>query len=162
MCALIYRHCPDILDFEKLAAPNVSPIDRLSEAFNVAERTFRMPIIVSATDFIACSNDERCVIAVVATWYHRLNETRVFKKSANRLAVVLNRAVTAGRHMMAYIRDVYNLRKWMKTNLRFLEELSTFKDIQIISKKLNQWREEEKNKRREEICLIEVRTSVYL
>ncbi|VDO01761.1 unnamed protein product [Rodentolepis nana] len=155
MCALIHRHCPDLLDFAKLAAPNVTPVNRLSEAFNMAEKVFHMPEVVSATDFIACSNDERCIIAVVATWYHRLNENRNFKRSSNRLGVVLNRAVTAGRHMTAYIREVYNLRNWMKSNLRFLEELSTFKDIQIISKKLNQWRKKEKQKRSEAICQIE-------
>lgn len=157
MCALIHRHFPDMLDFAKVASSSTSPLDRLSEAFSVAEKAFRMPVIVNASDFISCSLDERCVIAVVATWYHRLNENRAFKKSQSRLGVALSRTVAVGRKMMAYVKDVYCLRKWLKTNLRFLEELSSFKDIQIISKKLSQWRADEKSKKSDEIDRIEVR-----
>lgn len=156
MCALLHRHRPYLIDFAALASATTSPIIRLSEAFALAERAFRIPTIVNPADFIAGSNDERCVVAVVATWYYRLNKDQGFKKSTSRLAAVLERVVTFERRMMAYVKEVYVLRRWMKTNLQYLMELSKFKDVQLISSKLAQWRETEKAKKVEEIRQIEV------
>ncbi|VDK37034.1 unnamed protein product [Taenia asiatica] len=156
MCALLHRHRPYLIDFAALASATTSPISRLSEAFSLAKRAFRIPTIVDPADFVAYSNDERCVVAVVATWYHRLNEDQEFKKSASRLAVVLDRVLTSERRMIAYMKKVYVFRRWMKTNLQYIVELSKFKDVKLISSKLAQWRENEKEKKVEEIGQIEL------
>ncbi|KAL5106110.1 Spectrin beta chain erythrocytic [Taenia crassiceps] len=155
MCALLHRHRPYLIDFAALASATTTPMSRLSEAFALAKKDFGIPIIVSPADFIACSNDERCVVAIVATWYYRLNEDQEFKKSASRLAVVLDRVVTSERRMMAYVKEVYALRRWMKTNLQYLMELSKVDDIKLISSKLARWRENEKEKKVKKSAEIE-------
>lgn len=160
MCALLHRHRADLIDFSGLSAPHVSPIERLTTVFSVAKQIFRIPILVNPVDFIACCNDERCVVAVVATWYHRLNAYRVCKKSASRLSVALTRAVMSGRRMIAYVKDVYALRQWIKLNLRYIEDLSGLKDGTVISKKLEAWRENEKYEWAGELEKLEVRSSV--
>ncbi|KAL5965403.1 Spectrin beta chain, partial [Taenia solium] len=156
MCALLHRHRPYLIDFAALASATTSPISRLSEAFSLAKRAFRIPTIIDPADFVACSSDERCVVAVVATWYHRLNEDQEFKKSASRLAVVLDRVMTSERRMMAYVEEVHAFRRWMRKNLQYIVELSKFKDVKLISSKLAQWRENEKEKKVEEIGQIEL------
>ena len=111
----MHRHRPDLIDYFTLTLPTISPQDRLVEAFSIGMKTFHIPILASPDDFIACCNDERCVIAIIATWYHQLNEYQALKKSTSRLAGVLERAVKARRRMMAYVKEVYYLRRWIKT-----------------------------------------------
>ncbi|VDM18851.1 unnamed protein product [Hydatigera taeniaeformis] len=155
MCALLHHHRPYLIDFAALASATTSPISRLSEAFALAKKAFQIPIIVNPADFIAWSNNERCVVAVVATWYYQLNKDHEFKKSASRLAVVLDRVVTSERRMLMYVKEVYILRKWMKTSMRYLEELSKFSDAKLISSKLAHWQEIEKKRKVEELGQIE-------
>ncbi|VDM35776.1 unnamed protein product [Hydatigera taeniaeformis] len=155
MCALLHRHRPQLLDFATLASTSTSPIKRLAKAFTLAKAAFQIPTIINPADFIACCNDEQCVVTVVATWYYRLNEARGFKKSVSRLAAVLDRAVASSRRMMEYVLKVTALRRWMKTNLRYLEDLTNGIDTHQISTKLTMWRESEKKAKMKDLAQIE-------
>ena len=162
ICALLHRHRPDLLNYSALASPTVTPRERLKEAFSIAAKTFHIPNLANPGDFIACCNDERCVIAVIATWYHQLNEYQSIRRSTSRLAVILDRAVKARRRMMTYVKEVYYLRRWIKANLTYLQELSGLKDVYIISSKLANWRKNEKPVKLEDIRQIEVGNSSSL
>ncbi len=134
---------------------------RLTAAFKLASEVFQIPALVSPTDFVVCCSDERCVVAVVATWYQRLNQDRVVKKSSTRLAVVLQRAVVSGRKLVAYTRDVHWLRRWIKANIALLNELgSKGESLDKMVQELRRWRISEKRSKLSELGQIEVRAPV--
>uniref|UniRef100_A0A5K3FD75 PH domain-containing protein n=2 Tax=Mesocestoides corti TaxID=53468 RepID=A0A5K3FD75_MESCO len=104
--------------------------------------------------------------AVVATWYHRLNQDRAVKLSSNRLASVLDRAVATGRKLMAFVQDVYWLRKWIKKSIDFLDKLGIGIEDESGNpctvqpedglQQLRLWRQEEKREKLTELEQIEL------
>ncbi|BHF57412.1 hypothetical protein SprV_0100035300 [Sparganum proliferum] len=120
ICALLHRHRPDLLDFNTLLSE--SPLSRITTAFTVAASRLRIPVLVEPREFIACCccRDERCVIAVIATWYQFLNQDRATKKSGDRLSAVLARALDVNRKLAAYLCRVARAKAWLKKNQEFL------------------------------------------
>ncbi|VDN12837.1 unnamed protein product [Dibothriocephalus latus] len=118
MCALLHRHRPDLLDFNTLLSQ--TPLARITTAFTVAGTSLQIPVLVEPAEFIACCCDERCVIAVVATWYQFLNQDRATKKSGDRLSAVLAKAVDANKKLAAYLWRVARAKTWLKKNQDFL------------------------------------------
>nr|VZI40666.1 unnamed protein product [Spirometra erinaceieuropaei] len=154
ICALLHRHRPDLLDFNTLLSE--SPLSRITTAFTVAASGLRIPVLVEPQEFIACCCccDERCVIAVIATWYQFLNQDRAAKKSGDRLSSVLARALDVNRKLAAYLCRVARAKAWLKKNQEFLN-----RQIEILTsprqrnghagaddslRRLRQWYAEEK------------------
>ncbi|VDL90130.1 unnamed protein product [Schistocephalus solidus] len=120
LCALLHRHRPDLLDFDSLLAH--CPLSRITTAFTVAGTSLQIPVLVEPSEFIACccSCDERCVIAVIATWYEFLNQDRATKKSGDRLSAVLAKAMDANKKLATYLHRVARAKTWLKKSQEFL------------------------------------------
>lgn len=68
-CALIHRHRPDLIDYNKLSKDN--PLENLNTAFDVAEKYLDIPRMLDPDDMRnTAMPDERAVMTYVSSYYH--------------------------------------------------------------------------------------------
>ncbi|XP_039300367.1 alpha-actinin, sarcomeric-like, partial [Nilaparvata lugens] len=87
-CALIHRHRPDLIDYNKLSKDN--PLQNLNTAFDVAEKYLDIPRMLDPEDLINTPKpDERAVMTYVSCYYHAFQGAQQAETAANRICKVL-------------------------------------------------------------------------
>lgn len=83
-CALIHRHRPELIDYNKLSRENA--LENLNTAFDVAEKHLNIPRMLDAEDMItSVKPDERCVMAYISSYYHAFSGAQQAETAANRI-----------------------------------------------------------------------------
>lgn len=87
-CALIHRHRPDLLDYDKLHKGD--PIHNLNLAFDIAEKHLDIPRMLDAEDMVYNQRpDEKSVMTYVSCFYHAFRGAQQAETAANRICRVL-------------------------------------------------------------------------
>ncbi|KAJ8929336.1 hypothetical protein NQ314_017989, partial [Rhamnusium bicolor] len=113
-CALIHRHRPDLIDYNKLSKDN--PLENLNTAFDVAEKYLDIPRMLDPDDLINTPKpDERAIMTYVSCYYHafqgaqQVSIVRKCQKLTKNLNTYLqNTAMPDERAVMTYVSSYYH------------------------------------------------------
>jgi Ca2+-binding EF-hand superfamily protein len=120
-CALIHRHRPDLLDFDKLSKSN--PRENLELAFSVAENNLGIARLLDVDDIVNVPRpDERSVMTYVSEYFHCFASQGVKEKSAQRI----QKFVQFNKHIedqeQEYENGSQDLLNWIQSTIEMLNE----------------------------------------
>lgn len=138
-CALIHRHRPDLIDYNKLSKDN--PLENLNTAFDVAEKYLDIPRMLDPEDLINTPKpDERAIMTYVSCYYHAFQGAQQAETAANRICKVLKVNQENERLMEEYERLASDLLEWIKRTMPWLESRQTDNSLAGVQKKLEEYR----------------------
>uniref|UniRef100_A0A1B6D5Q4 Alpha-actinin, sarcomeric n=2 Tax=Clastoptera arizonana TaxID=38151 RepID=A0A1B6D5Q4_9HEMI len=138
-CALIHRHRPDLIDYNKLSKDN--PLQNLNTAFDVAEKYLDIPRMLDPEDLINTPKpDERAIMTYVSCYYHAFQGAQQAETAANRICKVLKVNQENERLMEEYERLASDLLEWIRRTLPWLESRQTDNSLAGVQKKLEEYR----------------------
>lgn len=139
-CALIHRHRPELLDYNKLSKDN--PLYNLNLAFDVAEKYLDIPRMLDAEDMVnSIKPDERSVMTYVSAYYHAFAGAQQAETAANRICKVLKINQENERLMEEYERMASDLLEWIRRTKPWLENRTTDSTIPGTRRKLAEFRD---------------------
>lgn len=138
-CALIHRHRPDLINYDKLSKDN--PMENLMTAFDVAEKHLDIPKMLDPEDITnEPVPDERAVMTYVSSYYHRFAGAQKAETASNRICKVLKVNQDNERLMEEYERLATDLLEWIRRTLPWLESRQTDNSLAGVQKKLDEYR----------------------
>lgn len=143
-CALIHRHRPDLIDYNKLSKDN--PLQNLNTAFDVAEKYLDIPRMLDPEDLINTPKpDERAIMTYVSCYYHAFQGAHQVKNlqaetAANRICKVLKVNQDNERLMEEYERLASDLLEWIRRTMPWLKNRQTDNSLSGVQKKLEEYR----------------------
>jgi actinin alpha len=139
-CALIHRHRPELIDYNKLSKDN--PIYNLNYAFDVAEKYLDIPKMLDAEDMVnSIKPDERSVMTYVSAYYHAFAGAQQAETAANRICKVLKINQENERLMEEYERMASDLLEWIRRTRPWLENRTTDNTVPGCRRKLAEFRD---------------------
>jgi actinin alpha len=139
-CALIHRHRPELLDYNKLSKDN--PLYNLNLAFDVAEKYLDIPRMLDAEDMVnSVKPDERSVMTYVSAYYHAFAGAQHAETAANRICKVLKINQENEKLMEEYERLASDLLEWIRRTRPWLENRTTDNTIPGTRRKLAEFRD---------------------
>ncbi|XP_044743684.1 alpha-actinin, sarcomeric isoform X1 [Chrysoperla carnea] len=138
-CALIHRHRPDLIDYNKLSKDN--PLENLNTAFDVAEKYLDIPRMLDPDDLINTPKpDERAIMTYVSCYYHAFQGAQQAETAANRICKVLKVNQENERLMEEYERLASDLLEWIRRTMPWLASRQTDNSLAGVQKKLEEYR----------------------
>jgi len=139
-CALIHRHRPELIDYNKLSREN--QLENLNTAFDVAEKHLNIPRMLDAEDMLtSVKPDERCVMAYVSSYYHAFSGAQQAETAANRICKVLKINQENENLMGEYERLASELLAWIEKTRPLLENRSANNTLAVTQQKLEDFRD---------------------
>jgi len=138
-CALIHRHRPDLIDYNKLSKDN--PLENLNTAFDVAEKYLDIPRMLDPEDLINnARSDERAIMTYVSCYYHAFQGAQQAETAANRICKVLKVNQENERLMEEYERLASDLLEWIRRTMPWLQNRHSDNSLASVQKKLEEYR----------------------
>ncbi|XP_050525866.1 alpha-actinin, sarcomeric isoform X2 [Daktulosphaira vitifoliae] len=138
-CALIHRHRPDLIDYNKLSKDN--PLQNLNTAFDVAEKYLDIPRMLDPEDMTnTAMPDERAIMTYVSSYYHCFSGAQKAETAANRICKVLKVNQENERLMEEYERLASDLLEWIRRTLPWLQSRQTDNSLSGVQKRLEEYR----------------------
>lgn len=145
-CALIHRHRPDLIDYDKLSKED--PMYNLNYAFQVAEDHLDIPKMLDAEDMVnQVKPDERAVMTYVSCYYHAFASNQAAETAAKRIVKVLNVNQGNEKAMEDYENLASDLLDWMNKKIPELEDRTTDNSLEKAQEKLNNFRDYSSNEK---------------
>ncbi|KAM5129946.1 spectrin beta chain, erythrocytic [Mantella aurantiaca] len=125
--ALIHKHRPDIINFEKLKKSNAKY--NLENAFTVADRQLGITPLLDPEDVFTENPDEKSIITYVVAFYHYFSKMKVLAVEGKRIGKVLDNAIDTQKMIFEYEKLTSNLLTWIEqtiialTNWKFANSL---------------------------------------
>ncbi|XP_048842774.1 spectrin beta chain, non-erythrocytic 1-like isoform X2 [Brienomyrus brachyistius] len=116
--ALIHKHRPDLIDFEKLKKSNVHY--NLQNAFNLAEQHLGLTKLLDPEDISVDHPDEKSVITYVVTYYHYFSKMKALKVEGKRIGKVLDNAIETEKMIEKYESLASDLLEWIEQTIIIL------------------------------------------
>ncbi|CAB0004640.1 unnamed protein product [Nesidiocoris tenuis] len=113
--AIIHKHRPDLVQFEKLSKSNA--IYNLNNAFNVAEDKLGLTKLLDAEDVYVDQPDEKSIITYVVTYYHYFSKMKQETVQGKRIGKVVGIAMDNDRMVTEYERLTSDLLKWIEATI---------------------------------------------
>ncbi|EGD78759.1 actinin [Salpingoeca rosetta] len=134
-CALIHRHRPDLIDYDKLSKSN--PRENLTTAFEVAEKELNIPKFLDVEDMVNCIKpDERSIMTYVAAYYKCFASFNQAEVAAKKIATVLETNREHERLIAEYETMATALLEWIQKTIAWLVERPAINDVQTCQDKL--------------------------
>ncbi|NXY21604.1 ACTN2 protein, partial [Atrichornis clamosus] len=156
--ALIHRHRPDLLDYDKLDEDD--PIGNINLAMEIAEKHLDIPKMLDAEDVVNTARpDERAIMTYVSCYYHAFAGAQKAETAANRICKVLAVNQENERLMEEYERLASELLEWIRRTIPWLENRTPEKTMQAMQKKLEDFRDyrrKHKPPKVQEKCQLEI------
>ncbi|UJR15494.1 hypothetical protein I4U23_002437 [Adineta vaga] len=139
-CALIHRHRPDLLDYNKLTKED--PLGNLNLAFDIAEKHLDIPKMLDAEEINnSIKADEKVVMTYVSSYYHAFSTTQKAEQAASRICKVLTINQENEQMMSEYERLASDLLDWIKQKRPWLENRATDNTLNGTQSKLGEFRD---------------------
>ncbi|XP_063047258.1 spectrin beta chain, non-erythrocytic 1-like isoform X3 [Engraulis encrasicolus] len=116
--ALIHKHRPDLIDFDKLKKSNAHY--NLQNAFNLAEQHLGLTKLLDPEDISVDHPDEKSVITYVVTYYHYFSKMKALKVEGKRIGKVLDSAIEAQKMVDKYESLASDLLEWIEQTIIIL------------------------------------------
>jgi len=137
-CALIHRHRPDLIDYDKLS--HTDPMYNLNYAFDVAEKHLDIPKMLDATDMVnEIKPDERAVMTYVSCYYHAFANAGQAETAAKRITKALNVNQGNEKSIEEYERLASDLLGWVAEKIPEMED-RTDGGLSDMQNRLNDFR----------------------
>lgn len=149
--ALIHRHRPDLINFDRLNPHD--HIGNLNNAFDAAENQLGIARLLDAEDVDVRMPDEKSVMTYVAAYYHYFAKMKSEQTGGKRIAKIMQDLMTMETMEDDYETYVSNLLEWIREKIEQLSD-HTFPNsldgIQQEMARFKQYRTVEKPKKYEE------------
>uniref|UniRef100_A0A8C4NKB3 Spectrin beta chain n=1 Tax=Eptatretus burgeri TaxID=7764 RepID=A0A8C4NKB3_EPTBU len=116
--ALIHKHRPDIIDFDKLKKSNAHY--NLQNAFNMAEHQLGLTKLLDPEDISVDQPDEKSVITYVVTYYHYFSKMKALAVEGKRIGKVLDSAIETEEMIEKYDTLASDLLEWIEQTIIIL------------------------------------------
>ncbi|XP_034534159.1 spectrin beta chain, non-erythrocytic 1-like [Notolabrus celidotus] len=116
--ALIHKHRPDLIDFDKLKKSNAH--HNLQNAFNLAEQHLGLTSLLDPEDISVDHPDEKSVITYVVTYYHYFSKMKALKVEGKRIGKVLDNAIETEKMVEKYESLASDLLEWIEQTIIIL------------------------------------------
>ncbi|XP_068455690.1 spectrin beta chain, non-erythrocytic 1-like isoform X2 [Clinocottus analis] len=116
--ALIHKHRPDLIDFDKLKKSNAH--HNLQNAFNLAEQHLGLTRLLDPEDISVDHPDEKSVITYVVTYYHYFSKMKALKVEGKRIGKVLDNAIETEKMVEKYESLASDLLEWIEQTIIIL------------------------------------------
>uniref|UniRef100_UPI003AAF66A3 spectrin beta chain, non-erythrocytic 1 isoform X4 n=1 Tax=Centroberyx gerrardi TaxID=166262 RepID=UPI003AAF66A3 len=116
--ALIHKHRPDLIDFDKLKKSNAHY--NLQNAFNLAEEHLGLTKLLDPEDISVDHPDEKSVITYVVTYYHYFSKMKALKVEGKRIGKVLDNAIETEKMIEKYESLASDLLEWIEQTIIIL------------------------------------------
>uniref|UniRef100_A0A3Q0RGY4 Spectrin beta chain, non-erythrocytic 1 n=1 Tax=Amphilophus citrinellus TaxID=61819 RepID=A0A3Q0RGY4_AMPCI len=116
--ALIHKHRPDLIDFDKLKKSNAHY--NLQNAFNMAEHHLGLTKLLDPEDISVDHPDEKSVITYVVTYYHYFSKMKALKVEGKRIGKVLDNAIETEKMIEKYESLASDLLEWIEQTIIIL------------------------------------------
>ncbi|KAM6977452.1 spectrin beta chain, non-erythrocytic 1-like [Aplochiton taeniatus] len=116
--ALIHKHRPDLIDFEKLKKSNAH--HNLQDAFNLAEQHLGLTRLLDPEDISVDHPDEKSVLTYVVTYYHYFSKMKALKVEGKRIGKVLDNAIETEKMVEGYESLASDLLEWIEQTIIIL------------------------------------------
>ncbi|XP_076815394.1 alpha-actinin-1-like isoform X1 [Clavelina lepadiformis] len=145
-CALIHRHRPDLIDYDKLRKDD--PLTNLQTAFEVAEKHLDIPQMLDAQELVEMAKpDERAIMTYVSCYYHAFSGAQKAETAANRICKVLGVNQENERLMDEYEKLASDLLEWIARMRPWLEDRNTDNTMEGVQSKLDEFRDYRRNQK---------------
>ncbi|KAJ7344120.1 hypothetical protein JRQ81_000070 [Phrynocephalus forsythii] len=116
--ALIHKHRPDLIDFEKLKHSNAR--HNLEHAFCVAERQLGITQLLDPEDVFTENPDEKSIITYVVAFYHYFSKMKVLAVEGKRVGKVMDHAMETEKMINKYSGLASDLLMWIEHTIASL------------------------------------------
>uniref|UniRef100_A0A1A8GRL7 Spectrin beta chain n=1 Tax=Nothobranchius korthausae TaxID=1143690 RepID=A0A1A8GRL7_9TELE len=116
--ALIHKHRPDLIDFDKLKKSNAHY--NLQNAFNLAENHLGLTKLLDPEDISVDHPDEKSIITYVVTYYHYFSKMKALKVEGKRIGKVLDNAIETEKMIEKYESLASDLLEWIEQTIIIL------------------------------------------
>ncbi|XP_040831374.1 spectrin beta chain, erythrocytic [Ochotona curzoniae] len=116
--ALIHKHRPDLIDFDKLKDSNAR--HNLEHAFDVAERQLGIIPLLDPEDVFTENPDEKSIITYVVAFYHYFSKMKVLAVEGKRVGKVIDHAIETEQMIEKYSGLASDLLTWIEQTITVL------------------------------------------
>ncbi|XP_008850351.1 spectrin beta chain, erythrocytic isoform X2 [Nannospalax galili] len=116
--ALIHKHRPDLIDFDKLKDSNAR--HNLEHAFDVAERQLGIIPLLDPEDVFTENPDEKSIITYVVAFYHYFSKMKVLAVEGKRVGKVIDHAIETEKMIEKYSGLASDLLTWIEQTISVL------------------------------------------
>uniref|UniRef100_A0A452QU50 Spectrin beta chain, erythrocytic n=1 Tax=Ursus americanus TaxID=9643 RepID=A0A452QU50_URSAM len=113
--ALIHKHRPDLIDFDKLKDSNAR--HNLEHAFKVAERQLGIIPLLDPEDVFTENPDEKSIITYVVAFYHYFSKMKVLAVEGKRVGKVIDHAIETEKMIEKYSGLASDLLTWIEQTI---------------------------------------------
>ena len=158
--AIIHKHCPQLIDFDKLAKSGEQEdnIANLNNAFGTAEQ-LGIAKLLDAEDVTVDQPDEKSIITYVVSYYHYFNEQAKKDIGSNRIGTILDSAIGVEDNINKYNEKVAALLAWIRAKVAEMSKTEFENSLDGVQRQLsefNDYRTSEKPPKFDEKGSIEV------
>lgn len=145
-CALIHRHRPDLLDFQKL-----DPADKagnLQLAFDVAARDLDIPKMLDVSDMLDVPKpDERSVMTYIVAYFHVFSASQKAETAAKRVAKLLEFTEANNQAKSDYEKRAKDLVDWINETITKHEDRNFGDSTDAIQQQLDAFKSYKTNEK---------------
>ncbi|XP_069500595.1 spectrin beta chain, non-erythrocytic 4 isoform X1 [Ambystoma mexicanum] len=113
--ALIHKHRPDVIDFNKLTKSNVTY--NLQQAFNTAEQHLGLTKLLDPEDVNMENPDEKSIITYVVSFYHYFSKMKALAVEGKRVGKVLDQVIETEKITERYEVLASELLEWIESTI---------------------------------------------
>ncbi|XP_062907873.1 spectrin beta chain, non-erythrocytic 1-like isoform X1 [Mobula hypostoma] len=113
--ALIHKHRPDLIEFDKLKKSNA--MHNLQNAFDVSERHLNVTKLLDPEDVFTENPDEKSIITYVVAFYHYFSKMKALAVEGKRIGKVLDSAIETQKMIEKYEELASDLLTWIEQTI---------------------------------------------
>ncbi|XP_055496760.1 spectrin beta chain, non-erythrocytic 1-like isoform X1 [Leucoraja erinacea] len=155
--ALIHKHRPDLIQFDKLKKSNA--MHNLQHAFDVSEKNLNVTKLLDPEDVFTENPDEKSIITYVVAFYHYFSKMKALAVEGKRIGKVLDNAIETQNMIDKYEELASDLLTWIEQTIIVLNSRKFANSLSGVQQQLqafNTYRTVEKPSKFQEKGNLEV------